>query len=405
MNEKTDVQKHNIQSVILIAVFALLFILVALLLKPFFTVILWAAILYVFLNPLYERVAGTRRAAMLGKKPNAFRRSAAGGLFAVGSVLLIIVPIGLLGYQILKQSGQLLNEVIAFSRDPNGPFSGEAGMRHFLSGLSGGLLGEKSYATIRDWLLQSSSGKIDLASLNLSEIVTALLRANQKALIAFSTQTARGLGSFILSLAFIIFTLYFFFTDGRYLLSLFTKAIPIKNEYMASFVKRFRDTTRQLVLGNIGVSLIQGCIAFVLFTVFGVKGSLLLAFLVSVCSFIPMIGAGTIWLPVALSYILFRSPGWGLLLLGLSAGLISLLDNFYRPFMVGGPIQIHPLPIFYAIIGGLTLFGINGLIIGPLILALFLSAIDIFRASFSLPRDGGEEGDLKRGANGGQGRA
>jgi predicted PurR-regulated permease PerM len=182
-----------------------------------------------------------------------------------------------------------------------------------------------------------------------------------------------------------IFSLYFFFIDGRFLLRLFTKAIPIKGEYMERFINKFKETSRQLVRGNLTVACIQGLIAFTLFMIFHVKSALLLGVMTAVCSFIPMAGAGIIWLPVSVFYIIFQNPYMGILLLVLSAVGVSLLDNFYRPFLVGGPINIHPLPIFFSIVGGITIFGINGLIIGPLILALFFTALDIFREAYQIP--------------------
>jgi predicted PurR-regulated permease PerM len=383
-------QKQNIQNIILFGVFALFFVLVARLFVPFLTVILWSAIFLVFAAPLYQRLSGSTRAKALGKKPNGLRRAVAAGVVSIGSVLVIVVPLGFLGYLILRQSGELIGDILAYMNGPGSPFSGEEGLRAFLIKITGGLLDGKAFDAIRDALLRGSDGSFDLARVDAKGVVVSFLKENQARIFGYTTGAVKSVGSFMVSVAFMVFTLYFFLMDGPYLLSIFSRAIPIKGEYMGSLVQRFNDTTKQLVRGNLLVALIQGGIAFILFTAFRIRGSLLLAFLVSVCSFIPMVGAGLVWFPVGLSYVLVHDPGWGLLLLALSATLISLLDNFYRPLLVGGPIRTHPLPLFFAIVGGISIFGINGLIIGPLVLVLFFSVLDIFRDIFNLTKDAPE---------------
>jgi predicted PurR-regulated permease PerM len=399
-------QKQNIQNIILFGVFALFFVLVARLFMPFLTVILWSTIFLVFAAPLFQRLSGSARAKALGKKPNGLRRAVTAGVVSIGSVLVIVVPLGILGYLILKQSGELIGDILAYMNGPGSPFSGEAGLRAFLIKVTGGLLDGKAFDGLRDALLRGSGGSFDLARVDAKGFIVSFLKENQARIFGYTTGAVKSVGGFIVSVAFMVFTLYFFLMDGPYLLSIFSRAIPIKGEYMGSLVQRFNDTTKQLVRGNLLVAIIQGGIAFILFTAFRIRGSLLLAFLVSVCSFIPMVGAGLVWFPVGLSHVLVRDPGWGLLLLALSATLISLLDNFYRPLLVGGPIRTHPLPLFFAIVGGISIFGVNGLIIGPLILVLFFSVLDIFRDIFKLTKDAAEGGpaeERRSGAGGAEG--
>jgi predicted PurR-regulated permease PerM len=390
---KTDgiASKINVQTLIFLGIFTLFFVLVARLFMPFFTIILWAAILYVLLDPLYVRLSGIRRAKLSGKKPSSLLRAVWAGLLSVLAVLVIVVPLGFLSFLLIRQSSQVLGDILEFVKaNPylfKGKLSAPLAVPAPLPAPSPEAiaLAGSPLSSLGDFLFSISGGAIDLGRTDLWRLSLDVLRTNQRAIINFSTDLLRNVGKFILALAFMTFTLYFFFMDGHYLLGVFVKAIPIKNEYMRKFIRSFRDTTRQLIRGNLMVALIQGSIAFLLFTIFRVRGALLLSVMVSICSFIPMVGAGTIWLPVSVTYIVMTDPLKGILLLILSGVGISLLDNFYRPFMVGGPIKIHPLPIFFAIVGGVSIFGINGLIIGPLILALFFAALDIFREIWEIP--------------------
>ncbi len=382
-------QKQNVQNLIFFGVFALFFILVARLFMPFLTVILWSAIFLIFANPLYQRLSGERRAKRTGKRPPNVRRAVAAGVVSIGSVLVVVVPLGLLAYLLLRQSGELVADIIDYLNGPSSPFQNEASLRAFIGRASGGLVDDAAFAAARNALIQWTGGEFDLARVD--EVKAAslkFLRDNQALILRYSGQAVRGFGSFLVSTAFMVFTLYFFLIDGAFLLDLFSRAVPIKGEYMGSLVQRFRDTTKQIVRGNILVAIIQGLVALGLFAAFRVRGALLLAFLVSVCSFIPMVGSGLVWFPVGISYVFVRSPGLGFLLLGLSAVLISLLANFYRPLLVGGPIKMHPLPLFFAIVGGVSIFGVNGLIIGPLVLVLFLTVLEIFRDLYKITKDG-----------------
>jgi predicted PurR-regulated permease PerM len=397
---KTDgfFSKINVQTLIFLGVFALFFILVARLFMPFFTIILWAAILYVLIDPLYVKLSGIRKAKLTGKKPNSFRRAVLAGLLSVLAVVVIVVPLGFLSYLLIRQSSQVLGDILDFVKSNPFLFKGKLSAPLAVPLPEAGIAmksGLPPLASLGDFLYSISGGAINLGSTDLWQLSVDTLRINQKAIINFSTILVRNLGTFILALAFMTFTLYFFLMDGHYLLGMFVKAIPIKNEYMQKFIHSFRDTTRQLIRGNLMVALIQGTIAFILFLVFRVRGALLLSVMVSICSFIPMVGAGTIWLPVSATYIIMTDPIKGIILLLLSAVGISLLDNFYRPILVGGPIKIHPLPIFFAIVGGVSIFGINGLIIGPLILALFFAALDIFRELWEIPKTPMEEAEAK----------
>lgn len=368
--------RQNMQSTLFFAVFIVLFIVVALLLRPFLSVILWSSILYVIINPAFRRLSGADAALKAGRQPSRLRKGLAAGSLSVLSAILIVVPLGFLAYLMIRQTSEIINDIISYvSKRPD----------FFTSSLM---------APLAERIKEVTNGAVDLASVDIKQELISLLQSNRNSLGALSLAFVKNLGSFTLAIAFIMFTLYFFFTDGPYLLDLFIKAIPIRVDYMRHFVDRFRDTTRQLIMGNLLVSLIQGCIAFLIFAVFRVEGALLLAALVSACSFIPMIGAGAVWFPVSLSYIFLRSLPGGIALFLISAVGISLLDNFYRPILVGGPIKIHPLPIFFSIVGGIALFGINGIILGPLCLALFFTALDIFRGQ--MPGVSAEAGTRER---------
>jgi predicted PurR-regulated permease PerM len=176
----------------------------------------------------------------------------------------------------------------------------------------------------------------------------------------------------------LVFTLFFLYADGPYLSRLVLGSIPIRREYIKTLTGKFMDITRSLFFGYIMVALIQSIMAYIVFAVFSVKGALILAMLTFICVFIPMIGGGLVWLPLGLIRIISGDMMGGILFLIVSAFFISLLDNVLRPMFLKERIQLHPLIIFFAIMGGISVYGFNGLILGPIVVILFLTVLDLF---------------------------
>jgi predicted PurR-regulated permease PerM len=166
--------------------------------------------------------------------------------------------------------------------------------------------------------------------------------------------------------------------DSVFLSNLFLNLIPIKQEYIVTLVKKFKDITKNLFLGYIIVALVQAIFAYIVFIIFKVNGALVFSCLVFVCVFIPMIGGAIVWLPLGIVRIAGGDLTGGIIFIIVSAICISLFDNILRPFFLQNRIQLHPLIIFFSILGGLGIFGFNGLVLGPMIVIIFLTVLDIF---------------------------
>ena len=346
----------NVRRMVFLFLFLALFLLVARLFYPFMTILLWSALIYVLMRPLYNKAtrAGT------GKPAGQTARALIAGAFSVFGVLLIVVPVSLLAINLIEQIGELLGEAKKLlDMDPR-----------FWDLSPDGILG--------GFINRLSGGTLDLSNWNLKAEIIKLISASSSKILGYSGTIIKNMISVIVTLAFIIFTLYFFFIDGGHLIGILINAIPIEHEYTRLFIGKLRDTTRDLVGGYFLVALYQAFAAFAIFALFRVKGSLVLAALTGVASFIPMVGAGLIWLPVSLARMASGHLGQGIAILVLCAVFVSTLDNFIRPLVLTEKLKVHPLLIFFAILGGLELFGFNGLILGPLILILFFTAAGLY---------------------------
>jgi predicted PurR-regulated permease PerM len=347
------------------ALLLLLFFMVCRLFAPFFTVLLWSILLYVLISPIHHRVI--RNLDFSSAKGRVLKNFWA-AVFALGTAVVIMIPLSFTASLFSRQIVELMRYIRElFNQRPDGLSNLFNSLSVFIADISQNQI-RVSGVEIERWLLDSLSGGL-------------------QQLISLSSVVARNIGTFFVGLVLTIFTLFFFYADGPYLSRLVIHAIPIRRAYMRTLMGKFMDITRNLFLGYILVALIQATLAYIIFTIFRVSGALVLAGLTFICVFIPMIGGGLVWLPLGLIRILTGNILNGILFLVVSGLFISLLDNILRPMFLKDRIQLHPLIIFFAILGGVSVFGFNGLILGPMIVILFLTVLDMFLIEHRIDED------------------
>jgi predicted PurR-regulated permease PerM len=175
------------------------------------------------------------------------------------------------------------------------------------------------------------------------------------------------------------FTLFFLFRDGRSVyrrLAVMTPLRPAQVERLASDVSK---TVTASMYGGLAVAATQGLLTGLAFWALGVSSPILWGMAAAIFSFVPFIGSTAIWLPAAI--ILIISGHWikGLILIGWGAGVVGMADNVIRPYVISGQVNFHPLYIFFALLGGVQAFGILGLFIGPVVLAIAQALFSLFR--------------------------
>lgn len=378
-------QGRQVQQFLFLAVFLFLFLFVARLFSPFFSILLWAGLLYVITFPFYDRATRDIPDKPLGR----FLRKLLAGAFALGSVLAVVVPLVFLGSTLLGQARELIHSINEFlERNPD----------FFRTLDTGGLA-----LRLRD----TSGGLIDLTGVDLMTELSGAINRGADTFLSLSATLLRDTATFVVSLAFLTFTLYFFYVDGKDLIRTFVNAVPIENAYTAAFLRRFGEVGKHLFRGYLLVALYQGTAAFLIFLLFGVKGPLPLGLLTAIASFVPMVGTTLVWGPVGVARIISGDPTAGIAVLILSFILVSGVDNLLRPLLLTERIKIHPLLVFFSIMGGLQLFGLNGLILGPMMLMLFFTGVDLFEHAYGTRKhgsagdpDAAESGDGKDAAIG-----
>jgi predicted PurR-regulated permease PerM len=196
------------------------------------------------------------------------------------------------------------------------------------------------------------------------------------------SQAAPVVGSTVWSLAQALISLlflFYFFRDRQSALNTLRSLSPLSDEETNRVFDRVRQMVYATVYGSLTVAAIQGALGGVIFWFLGLPAPVFWAFVMGVLSVLPVMGAFTIWGPAAV-YLAVQGEWWkAVALTGWGMLVIGLIDNLLFPILVGKDLRLHPVPIFVALLGGITLFGASGLVLGPLVLTVSLALLEVWR--------------------------
>jgi len=183
----------------------------------------------------------------------------------------------------------------------------------------------------------------------------------------------------LLKLFVVIFVFFFVLRDGEKAIGYVGSLFPFKREIGEKFIKQFKGVTNSVLLGQVLVGVIQGIIAGIGYFIFGVPYALLLTILTIFVSIIPFIGAWLGWVPAVIYLFSVGRTGAGLGLLIYGILIVSLIDNVLRTIIVAKRTKINSAIVIIGMIGGLFVFGVIGLILGPLILSYVILIVELYR--------------------------
>jgi predicted PurR-regulated permease PerM len=309
-----------------------------LVLRPFASALLWAAVLCFSSWPLYQRLLELVRG----------RRTLAALLMALGMVLIILLPFLVVGLTLADNVKELNSAVQAWLG------AGQQGPPGWLAKVP--VVGE--LATERWQVLATDSAK-------LLEVANRFIEPLGAGLVVVSV----AIGSGILHLALSILVAFFFFRDGLALGERLTKGIErIGGERGTHLLEVAGNTVRGVVYGILGTGLVQAVMAGIGFFIAGVPGAALLALLTFFLSVVP-VGPPLVWLPAAFWLFHQGSTGWGIFML-IWGVLVSSVDNVVKPWLISQGSDLPFILIFFGVLGGAIMFGFIGVFIGPTLLAV-----------------------------------
>jgi predicted PurR-regulated permease PerM len=188
----------------------------------------------------------------------------------------------------------------------------------------------------------------------------------------------KGSVSFLTQLVITLFVLFFLYRDRKQALDAAMTLVPLEEPEARRLFNRISQTIHATVNGALTVALIQAALAGVMYSILGVPGAAIWASLTFVAALVPAFGTVLIWAPIAAYLLLAGSVTKALILLAWGGLAVGTIDNLLYPALVGGKLRLHTVVTFFAIVGGVAVFGVSGLILGPLSVAITTALLDVW---------------------------
>jgi predicted PurR-regulated permease PerM len=330
--------RKRIGEAALLLMTGLAFYLCWLLAEPFLAALTWALALAVVGHPLHRLLE-----KRLPPEPAAF--------VAVLAVLLVLLAPGVF---LVQQGVSEVPRAFDFVADGLNPIR----LRE--------ALGQNSSAA---WLLQQAEGRFDLPQ-ELRRLAGAVAGQTPAAL--------SGSIQFVTQFSIMLLVLFFFFRDRVTLLASVGRLIPLSADETAGLFARISQTIYATLYGNVVVKLIQGLLGGLMFWFLGLPAPVPFGLAFAVASVLPLVGTAFIWAPAAI-WLLVHGSWVKALIMVLWGGLVvGLIDNVLYPVLVGAEVRIHPLGVMLSLFGGLIVFGIAGVVLGPVILACTVALLEVW---------------------------
>ena len=338
--------------VLILAVVLYLFVRVF---APFFMIFLWATILVITSYPLYRRLRSLLRG----------RDSLAALLMVFGLTLLIILPVILLIANVAQQS------VDAYVMYSDALAKQEQNLERTI--MAHPVL-TKAKAVLGRF--------VNFDQIDLGALVIKGLESASGFIVGQSTNFFSGLAGFMFRFVLLLVATYYFFKDGEKVVGELRKLSPMDKTREEKIIRKFTDITRATMLGTFSSAAIQGVLGGLAFLLIGMPSPLLWGVVMAFMSLVPVLGAFTVWIPAALYLIAIGSFGKAVFIVVYGLLTVTLADNVLKPLIIRGGSKIHPVVIFFSILGGLSFFGFSGIILGPLVTGLTFVVLEIYREEF-----------------------
>lgn len=322
-------------------------------LRPFIGVLEWAIVLVIVFYPIHKQLR---------------RRISRRGLSALLSCLLVVtvvvVPLTFLTMAIAE-------EVTKVAPHLPTQFSQLVNNQH------------PQFGRVSQWF----HDRFGVDPAGSQQFIVDQLKRSSELLVGMSWNLMGNIVSSIVKAFFVLFTMYYLFRDGEDIVDKLPGALPLSKEQSEAIIGRTQEVVSASVYGVVSIAALQGLLGGLAFWILGIPSPLLWAVLMAFVCMIPIAGSFLVWLP--LSIYLVANGHWtkAILLAVWGALVVSSIDNFLRPKLMRNQTRLHELFVFFSVLGGISVFGILGIILGPVVLAITLGLLQTFRPHEGLTVD------------------
>lgn len=316
-------------------------VIVFFMLRPFFNVLAASFIVTIISYPLYQKILARLKV-----------QGVSAILTIVCILFIILVPLYFVGQMLFLEAWDTYQSIATNQHLNTG---------YFLDLLPSGL---QEYAVSLE-----------------QDVRRLAAQATGSALQAFS-QVASNIASFVLSFFLIIFTTFYLLKDGHHIKRVLMDISPIANSQENILLERIVRSVNGVVKGSFFVALVQGIIAAIGYWIFGVPNPFLWGAVTVLAAFVPTVGTSLAIIPAVLYLFVTGHIGAGAGMLVWGVVAVGLIDNFIGPKIVGKSARVHPVLILFSILGGVSIFGFLGFLLGPILMAIFVAMVDMYRHDF-----------------------
>lgn len=328
-----------------LAVTALALYVCWLMLRPFLGVIAWAVVLVIVFYPVHKRLA---------------TRITRPGLRALLScvlvVLIVVLPLLVLTAAVAEELAKAVPGIPSqFSQLLNSQLP--------------------LFGRVSDWL-QNRFG-VDVMGAQ-GFVIEQLQNLGQRLLGASFNLMGNIVGA-IVKAVFVVFTMYYLFRDSDSIIARLPNALPLKREQSEEIIARAQAVVSASVYGVVTIAGLQGLLGGLAFWILGIPSPILWAVLMAFVCMIPVAGSFLVWLPLAIYLMVTGHWTKAIVLIVWGALVISTVDNFLRPRLIRNQTRLHELFVFFSVLGGISVFGLLGIVLGPVVLAVTLALLQTFQ--------------------------
>jgi predicted PurR-regulated permease PerM len=345
----TDATTTRLTTVVSYGVLLLLIYLVFRICEPFLSALGWAAVPVIFFYPMHRRVAkriGPTRASVVS---------------TLAVTLLLIAPAILL-------STLFVREAISISR----------GVQH-------SIVEQHTPVIAKGWSWLASHVPGMDPNANIFETLEQGIEKQAGFLAERLGTILKNIASFVFNLFVMIFAIFYFFRDGERILRAVRSILPFDAEHRDAMLTQAGELISASVTTSLLVAVMQGALGGLGFAIVGLPGPVFWGVAMAFFSLVPVVGSGLIFVPAALWLGLSGHWGRALVLVAVCAGVSTVVDNVLRPLLLGGRTELSGLVIFISVVGGVNVFGILGLVLGPILVAMAAGVLNVYRESAEGP--------------------
>lgn len=324
--------------------------------EPFLTLIATSIIFTLVFYPIHKKILKVLKNQILASLTS-----------TLAVMTLIIVPIAIVIFFLTKEIIDLYPVVYSIFSDPS----------KIVENL-------KSYPFLYSIYIKISDKLLSHLNSDAYQSILSYLKTFSGFLLEKGRVFTTNILIFFVAIFIMAINIFFLFKDGDKLYNYIYSILPLEEREKDFLFSTSYIAIQGVILGSVFVAIAQSLLSFIGFVVAGVEYALLLGFLTFIAAFIPFGGASLVWVPVAIYILTSKSLVGGIIFFIYGTFVISLVDNIIRPVVLGSKVSIHPMILFFAIVGGINFFGFLGIFFAPVIVAIINTFIQLYKDRFNI---------------------